>query len=86
MTNITRIEEKSPNAGTPMQPVDNKVVMDNKLSIAELYKLCFNKILYKYTPMDQEYVLENLVRDDCSIVNRFIKEVAAEAENIFDKQ
>tara|TARA_R110000868_G_scaffold355318_1_gene616761 strand:+ start:637 stop:894 length:258 start_codon:yes stop_codon:yes gene_type:complete len=85
MTNIESFV-KPLNSGSPAQPVDNKPLTDSKLSMSELYQLCYHKILNKYTPMDKRFILENSVRDNSSIVNRFAKEVALEAETIFDKQ
>jgi len=82
MTNIRKIEEKSPNSGSPKQPVDNKVVI--KETLANLYKNNFHLILNKYRPCDKQFILDNLQRADLNYVNSFVKEVMKKSEETFD--
>lgn len=82
--NITN-QEKPLNAAPSTQPVDNKAVINDKTTMAEAYKLVWELKLNKLKAGDKTYILANLGKADNRIVNNFVKEVAAEAEEQLNK-
>ncbi|MFZ9472490.1 MAG: hypothetical protein ACO26H_02200 [Sediminibacterium sp.] len=83
--NITN-QEKPLNMGSPAQPLDNKPVIDNKVTMAEAYQLAYEIKFNKLNNADKTFFLANQSRIDSSFVNSFIKEVVSLAEEMFETQ
>ena len=83
--NITN-QEKPLNMGSPAQPLDNKPIINKKVTMAEAYQLAHEIKFNKLTKGDKEFFLTNQSRTDCTFVNSFIKEVISFAEEMFETQ